>query len=201
MKPIPEAKGPGASHRFASTMITRTELRQAQARSAEMLATAGIVITPQERENIEVAEVGLGELERTGLQLVVYENNPRYCAKELILFPRQSFPEHLHPPVGDEAGKMETFRCRWGKVYLYVEGPPTPQPHCQPPPGSEAFYHVWHEIELTPGEQHTIPPNTWHWFQAGDEGCIVSEFSSTSRDELDVFTDPRVKRLTEVVED
>ena len=33
-----------------------------------------------------------------------------------------------------------------------------------------------------------------------DEGAIVSEFSSTSRDEFDVFTDPRIKRIPEIVE-
>jgi D-lyxose ketol-isomerase len=47
---------------------------------------------------------------------------------------------------------------------------------------------------LGPGEQYTIPPNTLHSFEAGDEGAIVSEFSTTSRDALDVFTDPRIVR-------
>ena len=50
------------------------------------------------------------------------------------------------------------------------------------------------EIVLRPGEQCTIPPDTLHWFQAGDEGAVVSEFSTRSRDELDVFTDPRIVR-------
>ena len=35
---------------------------------------------------------------------------------------------------------------------------------------------------------------TLHWFEAGDEGAIVSEFSTQSRDDADVFTDPRVVR-------
>ena len=38
------------------------------------------------------------------------------CAKELILMPRQTCPEHWHPPVGGEPGKEETFRCRWGEI-------------------------------------------------------------------------------------
>jgi D-lyxose ketol-isomerase len=54
---------------------------------------------------------------------------------------------------------------------------------------------------LQPGDQYTIPADTLHWFQAGDEGAIVSEFSSTSRDETDVFTDPRIRRIPEIVED
>ena len=51
------------------------------------------------------------------------------------------------------------------------------------------------DIVLAPGEQYTIPPDTLHWFQAGGEGAVVSEFSTTSRDELDVFTDPAVRRV------
>ena len=50
------------------------------------------------------------------------------------------------------------------------------------------------EIVLAPGEQYTIPPDTLHWFQAGAEGAIVSEFSTQSRDELDVFSDPQIVR-------
>jgi len=90
---------------------------------------------------------------------------------------------------------METFRCRWGTVHLYVEGPSTAESLARPPVGSESYYTVFHELVLTPGEQFTIPPDTLHWFQAGAEGAVVSEFSSTSRDELDVFTDPRIVRI------
>ena len=38
-------------------------------------------------------------------------------------------------------------------------------------------------------------PNTRHWFQAGDEGCVVSEFSTTSYDEYDIFTDINIARI------
>jgi D-lyxose ketol-isomerase len=184
-------------------MIKRSQLRELQNRARAMLQQAGIVLTPDEAANVEVAELGLGEVERTGLELVTYINNDRYCAKELIMFPRQTCPEHRHPPVQGESGKMETFRCRWGTVYLNVAGTPTPAPErgARVPAGSEPYYTVYHEIVLRPGDQYTIPPNTLHWFQAGDEGAIVSEFSSTSRDESDVFTDPRIKRIPEIMED
>jgi D-lyxose ketol-isomerase len=151
-------------------------LREAEARerAAAMLAEAGIVLTPAEREAIEVADFGLGDLERYGLQIVVYVNTNRVCAKELVMFPSQACPEHRHPPIDDEPGKEETFRVRRGSVRLWVEGEG--------------------EVELGPGRQHTIPPDTLHRFQAGPEGAIVSEFSTQSRDEADVFTDPRVVR-------
>jgi D-lyxose ketol-isomerase len=181
-------------------MITTKELRKAQKAAEKMLAKVGIALTKKEKTQIEVAEFGLGELHKQGLEIVVYENNARYCAKELVLFPRQTCPEHRHPPVGVDPGKMETFRCRSGQVYLYVEGKPVGKPKAKIPKGSEEFYTVFHEIVLNPGDQYTIPPNTLHWFQAGPKGAIVTEFSSPSRDELDYFTDPRIKRIPEVVD-
>ncbi|MGH2971285.1 MAG: cupin domain-containing protein [Gaiellaceae bacterium] len=145
---------------------------EARERAAAMLAGAGIVLTPDEQ--IDVVDFGLGRLDEVGLQLVVYENNEHYCAKELVLFPNQMCAEHRHPPVGAGPGKQETFRCRTGEVTLWVDG------------------HG--EMTLRPGEQFTIPPDTLHWFRAGGEGAIVSEFSTHSTDENDVFTDPRITR-------
>ena len=182
-------------------MLTRKQVADTRHRAARMLENVGIALTPNERENIEIADFGLDDVERTGLELVVYENNDRYCAKELVLFPRQTCPEHRHPPVGTDLGKQETFRCRWGKVWLYVEGEPTANIKAVIPRGDEARYTVFNEIELNPGGQYTIPPNTLHWFQAGDEGAVVSEFSSTSTDEHDIFSDPRIRRIPEIADE
>ncbi|MGQ9457235.1 MAG: D-lyxose/D-mannose family sugar isomerase [Anaerolineae bacterium] len=179
-------------------MITRQEYEEARKAALEMLRRAGIAVTPEEEQRIEVADFGLNDLRRTGLQILTYVNTDRVCAKELVLFPRQTCPEHRHPPVAGEPGKEETFRCRWGEVYLYVPGEPTPHPKARPPEGDEAYYTVFHEVVLRPGDQYTLPPETLHWFQAGPEGAIVSEFSTTSRDESDIFTDPRVDRLPKV---
>jgi len=179
-------------------MLTQAQVDAARRRAADMLAAAGIVLTEAERANIEVADLGLGDLERTGLELVTYVNTDRYCAKELVMFGGQTCPEHRHPPVAGGPGKMETFRCRWGRVWLYVPGEPAASPKARVPAGSEDYYTVFHEIELTPGGQYTIPSNALHWFQAGPDGAIVSEFSSTSRDESDIFTDPRIRRAPEV---
>ncbi len=149
----------------------------------------------------KLQSLDLGELERTGLELLTYENNDRYCAKELVLFPRQTCPEHKHPPIGANPGKQETFRCRKGKVWLYIEGTETDEISAIIPEGSRNYYTVFNEIELNPGDQFTIPPNTLHWFQAGDQGAIVSEFSSSSHDESDIFTDPRIERIPKIIED
>ena len=181
-------------------MISKVEYERAAARAYEMLQRAGVAITPEERLRLEVADFGLGELERTGLQLLTYLNTERCCAKELVMTPGQTCPEHRHPPIGGVPGKEETFRCRWGTVYVYVPGDATPAPVCKAPAGSEKYYTVWHEIELHPGEQYTLAPNTRHWFQAGPEGAIVSEFSTRSTDENDIFEDPRILRAPQVAE-
>ena len=175
-------------------MAKAGEKARATSQAARMLKKAGIVITRRERGRMEVADLGLNELRRTGLEIVVYVNTDRYCAKELIMFPRQTCPQHRHPSVRGQRGKMETFRCRWGVVYLYVPGKKTRRPKAKPPKGREKHYTVLREITLKPGDQYTLPPNTWHWFQAGPRGAIVSEFSSTSRDEKDIFTDPEIAR-------
>ncbi|MHB8626100.1 MAG: D-lyxose/D-mannose family sugar isomerase [Aggregatilineales bacterium] len=177
--------------------MTHTQRAEYQSKAKTYLDRVGLVLTPIETENIEIADLGLGEFEQTGLALVVYVNTERVCAKELILLPGQTCPEHLHPPVNGQPGKEETFRCRWGTVYLYVSGEPTPNPKAKPPAHRAKAYTVWHEIILQPGEQHTIMPETWHWFQGGPEGAVVSEFSTRSTDEYDRFTDPDIRRAPE----
>ena len=158
-------------------MITRDEQRTAQAYAVAELEACGIVLTDAERDGIEVADFGLSRLSEQGLIVLVYVNTDRYCAKELVLYPGQTCPEHRHPPFDGTPGKEETFRCRRGLVTLWVDG---------------------RELVLRPGEQFTIRPDTLHSFTAGPDGAVISEFSSTSRDDLDVFTDPEVRRETVV---
>ncbi len=183
-------------------MLTPAQIADARSRAHARLTAAGIALTPVEAETIEVSDFGLGDLESTGLQLIVYVNTDRVCAKELVLFPHQTCPEHRHVdhegPHGWEPGKEETFRVRQGIVHLYVEGEPTPNPVATPTRVELGAYTAWHEVTLQPGDQYTIYPNTRHWFQAGPEGAIVTEFSTTSTDELDVFTDPEIQRVTVV---
>jgi len=176
-------------------MITLEQLKKVQEMTAEYFEKAKIVMTDEEKGNIEVADFGLGDLWNTGLQLVTYVNTNRVCAKEMVLFPNQACPEHRHPPLNKTLGKEETFRCRYGTIYLYVDGEPVKQCSANPPVGT---YTVFHEIKLTPGMQYTIHPNTKHWFKAGAEGAVVSEFSTSSHDESDVFSDPNIKRLPQI---
>ena len=181
-------------------MLRKREYEQARHKAIDYLRMAKIAITEEEENNIEVCDYGLSDLMNTGCQILIYINTERYCAKEMILFPGQTCPEHRHPRIKNSPGKQETFRCRWGKIYLYVPGTPTENPYAKPPKGTSKFYTVWHEIVLDPGQQYTIQPNTLHWFQAGTNGAVVSEFSSYSVSESDIFTDSNIKRITEILD-
>ena len=178
--------------------MKRAYFEKVQKETSEILSRASFALTPEELANIEVADFGLNDVYTTGLQLVTYVNTARCCAKELVLFPGQTCPEHRHDPFGDYIGKEETFRCRMGVVYLYVTGDETPNPACRPPKGDEAYYTAAHEILLRPGEQYTLVPGTRHWFVGGPEGAVVSEFSTPSFDEMDIFTDPRIDRIPKI---
>ncbi len=177
--------------------MKRSQYEEARRKALEMYEKAHIILTDKEKEGLEVADFGLEDLWNTGLEIVTYVNTERCCAKEMVLFPHQTCPEHRHAPMPGTAyiGKEETFRCRYGTVYLYVDGEPTPNTQVQPPKGA---YTVSHEIVLHEGEQYTMLPDTRHWFQAGDEGAVISEFSTKSMDEYDIFTDENVKRMPEI---
>ena len=180
-------------------MITQKDLLKWQKKELTLLRAAEIVVVPKEKSSIEIADFGLGQFEQTGLAILVYVNTERCCAKELAMLPRQTCPEHRHPRINrTNPGKEETFRCRWGTVYIYVPGTKTAKPKAVPPSGREKTYTVWHEVVLRPGEQYTLAPNTLHWFQSGPKGAVVSEFSTRSLDESDIFTDPEIQRIAKI---
>ena len=167
-------------------------------KSLEMYEKAGIVLSDEEKKKVEVADFGLDNVDAVGLQIVTYINTERVCAKEMVLLPHQTCPEHKHVSTNGQEGKEETFRCRFGKCYLYVSGEESAENIKGIIPPTDVT--VFREIVLNPGEQYTIMPETRHWFQAGDEGAVISEFSTKSTDETDVFTDKNIIRQT-IIED
>ena len=62
---------------------------EARRKALSFYQKAHIVLTPKQEAGLEVADFGLNELESTGLELVVYVNTDRCCAKEMVLFSRQ----------------------------------------------------------------------------------------------------------------
>jgi len=181
-------------------MLDRKQLEATRLKTLSYFDKASIILTEEEKNSIEIADFGLSDLDKIGLEVLVYVNTTKVCAKELVMFPGQTCPEHIHPTKNGRSGKEETFRCRWGKVYLYVPGEKNSNPKLNGLENYKEYLKVAHEIVLNPGEQYTLIPDTLHWFRAGNEGAIVSEFSTSSTDEDDIFTDPRINRFTKIVE-
>lgn len=144
---------------------------------------ANIILTEDEKKRIEIADLGLNKFEEIGLAILTYVNTERVCAKEMVLLPHQICPEHMHPTHGDVLGKEETFRVRYGNIRLHLMDEKT---------------LVKKELIMIPGDQYTLYPNTYHWFQAGDDGAVVSEFSTKSTDHLDVFTNKNIVRAPKI---
>jgi D-lyxose ketol-isomerase len=182
-------------------VITRSEFEAAHKRVKEILSKAGVVVHNDEIEQMEIVDFSLSELDLSGAQIITLVDTESIAVKLLVLFPNQTEPEHKHPPLGDYIGKEEIIRCEWGELYLYGLGEATPNPKGHPPDHRKNTYTVWHEHILHPGEQVVFPPNTLHWFQAGPEGVIIWSFSTKVVDVQDIFTDPEIKRKTEIVDD
>ncbi len=178
-------------------MISREEMTQARQQAFGLIRASGFPVLEREREDIEVADFGLGQLEVEGAQILTLVATGRIAAKLIVLFPHQTLPEHRHPSVGADPGKEETIRAFWGQVYIYVEGPDTVK-HGAVPPKQAKVYSSRHEVSLMPGDQYYFEPGRKHWFQAGADGAVLLSFSSVARDGLDDFSDPRIKRATEV---
>jgi D-lyxose ketol-isomerase len=181
-------------------MLTRKQYRQAQKKAIAYMKNAGVVLSKEEKGNVSVADFGLSDLEHQGGQILTFFNTDRISAKVIVLFPWQILPEHWHPQSGNDIGKEEVMRVRWGEVYLYMPGAPTPNPRAKIVREEKKHFTVWHEIILRPGDQYIIPPRTVHWFQAGRDGAVIDDYSSTARDLQDGFTNPRVVRETRIVD-
>ena len=180
-------------------MITRAEQKKARERAAQMIAQAGLRISDEEKNKIDVVDFGLSRLEIEGVQVLTWVQTDRISVKVLAMLPNQTEPEHWHPPVGEDPGKEETIRVVSGTVYFYVQGENTLKQGFLVR-GKEKYYTLRHEIVLKPGDQITFQPGEKHWFQARDDGAVMYSFSSVARDALDQFTDPDIVRVVKVVD-
>lgn len=183
--------------------MTRAQYEEARSWAWEFLQKAGVPLHAPDRERIDVAGLGLGEHQQTGLQILTLVADPWVAVKLLILRPNQFVPQHRHPPspVEDYPGKTEVFRGQYGEAYLFVPGAVGERPRGSPPEHRRRFCTVWHEVPLLPGDQYVCPPNTWHWFQAGGSGAVIWSISSKATDAEDEFADPQVVRMAPISED
>lgn len=178
-------------------MIRQDELENARKRAAEMIRKAGIVISDDEIEKMDVADFGLSNLKEEGAQIVALADTDKYAVRVIALFPGQAEPEHWHVGFNGYEGKLETLRGISGEVRVYLPGEDNMRLG-KIPEGKEAFYTARHEIRLKAAETITIPVGTKHWFQAGEEGAVFYTISSLAVDAKDPFSNPEVVRKTVV---
>lgn len=184
-------------------MLKRSEWDAIRDWAWDFIRKTGFQLKEKEFESISVADLGLNEFEMTGLTILTLFETEWVGAKILIMKPNQFFPQHKHPPIdkGSFPGKTEVIRGYWGNFYLFIPGIKTLTPHVNPPRHRRKYIDVWHEMKISPGDQAIIPPNTWHWFQAGRQGAIVWSISSRVTDIEDQFQDPDVVRKTVIADD
>lgn len=185
------------------TLLKRSEWYKNREWAWNFIKDTGFHVNNREYHNISVVDLGLNELDTTGLIILTLFETEWVGAKLLIMKPYQFFPQHRHPPLRNEGfpGKTEVIRGYWGNFYLIVPGKKTSTLNVNPPLHRRKYIDIWHEIEINPGDQYIIPPNAWHWFQAGSKGAIVWSISSRVTDVQDQFRDPEVIRKTVIIED
>jgi D-lyxose ketol-isomerase len=179
-------------------MIHIKDYNFAKKEAARLIKAAGLLITSEEEEKIEVADFGLNNYAKEGIQILTMFATNRISGKILVLLPNQTEPEHWHPPVDDDPGKEEIIRAISGNLRFYIPGDGEIREGFIPE-GKESVYTLTNEIILKPGDQLILPPGTKHWFQAGPEGAVMYSFSTCVRDGFDKFTDPDIVRAIKII--
>ena len=94
--------------------------------------------------------------------------NKKYAKKMLVMLPYQKHPLHFHKK------KEESFHVISGSLISNLNGK---------------------KKTLYPGEILHINKNSWHKFEAGKEGCIFDEISTTSYKDDSFYKDKKIKKL------
>jgi D-lyxose ketol-isomerase len=132
-----------------------------------------------------------------------FEGLDEFPAGTRYIVPKDPEARQFDSPVPEGTlipGKQEYFHILYGTGSLFLPGAPTSPPTYPPPTSRAAYVKARREVRLSPGVGCHLDANTAHSVVAGPEGLVLLEFSLTSRDPLDVYTDPDVRRITEIRE-
>ena len=126
-------------------------------------------------------DFAVGKFTEVGMAGIFWVNNKKdnYFGHEIYLLPGQMIPEHKHVKTADAGPKMEAWHVRYGWVYIYGEGDPTPGVAERIPPTHKECAKARNEKKLMPGEVGMLAgPEQWHWMHAGPDGAIVTEYAT-----------------------
>ncbi len=162
----------------------------------DFMAQAGYPVTDDIAKKLFVTDFALGRFTEAGRACIVWWGDQKYNFSSLdaFLLPGQIIPEHWHVKQGDIPEKMEAWLCRYGEIYGYAEGDPTPDMKAKLAAADAANITMKHETVLKVGDIAGIKhPLEKHWMAAGPTGLIFSEFSTYHTGEAVKFTDGEIK--------
>ena len=163
-------------------------LEDLKKQARDLLAKSGFKLTSAELDRLAVNDFGLSNLPTEGFAFIDLLRSDFVRITLMILLPGQTLPQHKHPPYDEIKGKEESVRVLFGQFKVYVEGDED-RSGLLIPPGKERFYTARKEIVLELNEQFSVPPDTFHWFQAGPEGAVVMAFQNRVNEDNNIFTD------------
>ncbi len=147
-------------------------------------------------EEFWAVDFGLGRFTEIGMAgiLWVNEKEDNYMGSDMFLLPGQRIAEHGHDKTADTQAKLEAWVPRYGMVYIYGEGEPTPGADADIPESEKQYWIAKTKKRLLPGEPGKLEAvGTMHWMIGGDEGAIVSEYASYHDGEGIKFSNPNIK--------
>ncbi len=170
----------------------------AKAACLKLMDVAGVSVSDFVRENLWVADLGLGRFTEVGFGGVFWVNEKKwnYASIDIFLLPNQMIPEHWHVALESEnvKPKMESWVVRYGTSYTYGEGDPTSKMGVKIHDREAKFVTVKNETVLGVGDVTGLTrPLEKHWMQAGPAGAIVTEVSTYHTGDAVRFTNPDIK--------
>lgn len=162
----------------------------------DFLQQSGYPVNDTIRKKLWVSDFGLGRFAETGLGGIIWwgDEKHNFTGLDAFLLPGQIIPEHWHVEVRSIPAKMEAWLVRFGEIYAYAEGAPTPHMKAKPAAADAASLTVKSERILGVGDIAGIArPLEKHWMQAGPQGAIFTEFSTFHAGEAVRFTDAKIK--------
>jgi D-lyxose ketol-isomerase len=162
----------------------------------EFMKKSGYPVNDTIAKKLYVTDFGLGRFAENGLGCIVWWGDEKYnySGLDAFLLPGQIIPEHWHAKLRDIPEKMESWLVRYGEIYTYAEGAPTPNRKARLAAADASYITVNHERILGVGDIAGISrPLEKHWMQAGPQGAVFTEFSTFHAGEAVKFTDPKIK--------
>jgi len=155
-------------------MITKDQVRLAQERAAEMLAQAGISIILRNARISKWPNSGWANWKRPASNWWCISTASATVPRNWC-FSEADLPGASSSGPGRRSRQDGNLPLPQGASLVIRGGGAQPGQAWPPARGERSILYRLSRDHLHPGEQFTIPSDTLHWFQAGDEGAIVSD--------------------------